>query len=558
MQPKRAFTVDTRGQSYTIGTVLIIGMALLATIGGAAAGYAFLDRAQDQAREDRATHAMAELDSEISLIALDNNAQSRSINFERTAKESIKVQSGGTIRVETINQTDGTVEEVVLDRELGVIEYQVKDSDSSVAYQGGGVWRHYGGNNSKMVSPPEIHYRGGTLTMPLVLVNSSQSVNPETDTIQVNHLSSESAFPTGSKSNPIQQGQIKIIVQSKYYQGWGEFFENRIGGEVTINDTDNKASIILEAPGDTKSVTSGLASTQSGSGVTIKGSGGKPSFVDSYNSSAGNYTETQSENGAIKATSDITLRGSATIYGDAIIPPGYTVDSKGGSEVTGNIYHEDVNTGNVDQQIRSEISEAKTTNDNDETGEIVDNKLDNSQDTWTLTAGTYYLENDLVIGNGEKLNIDTSDGPVKIAVNGDTIIKSGDVEVTSTDDNPARIYMKGDALTVKSSDVTVPDDDAPRMWIYAQSGLQAEFTSGTKFIGVVYAPDDTDGSGETIIRSQAAVYGGVVGGQATMRSGGVVHYDQSLTNEQVFEDSDFSPVTYLHISVNEVSINEDE
>lgn len=553
-----SFTTNTRGQSYTIGTVLILAMALVGTIGTAGAGFIFLEESQDQAREDRATHAMSELNSEISLVALDNNAESSSINFERTNNEEITVQPGGSIRVETLNETDGSVEDVVVNENLGVIEYQTRGSERSVAYQGGGVWRHYGQNSSTMVSPPEVHYRGGTLTMPLIVVNSEQSVNPQSSDVQVNRHAIESAFPTENRANPIEEGQIRLTVESKYYQGWGEFFENRIGGEVTIDDATQEASVTLEAPDDTEAITSGLSSTQSGSEVTIRGSGGQESFIDSYNSDEGDYETTQSENGTITATSDILLRGGAQIYGDAIVPPGNVVDARGGSEVTGEIRNEEVNTGNVDGAIRSEITTIQNTNNNDETDEIVNGQLDNSQNTWTLTAGDYYIDGDLRIGNNEKLNIDTSDGNVNIAVDGDIDVRNGDIEVIDSSDNTVRMYMKGDDLTVQSSDVTVPEDRSTRMWMYAQSGLQAEFSSGSEFIGVVYAPDDEDGSGETNIQSQATIYGAVVGGQSEMQSGGVIHYDQALAEQEVFETTDFSPVTYLHISINEVTINDTE
>lgn len=560
MQPLRSLCTDRRAQSYTIGTILIIAMASAATIATATTGFIFLGESQDLTRIEAATQSMSELDSQASIVALDDNTNSKTIKLGFSNNEDISVKNTGRIKIEAINETDGTVEQVIVDKQIGTVVYSQQGTQNTVAYQGGGVWRGYGNEATRMVSPPEIHYRGSTLTMPLMVISSpSSQTTSGVDSVTATKVSSTAKFPTNTKKNPIEEGQIRITVTSDYYRGWGEFFENRMNGGVTVTPEEKNAAIMLEPPKDSKTITNGLSSTYSGSEVTIRGGGGSASFIDSYNSTQGDYGTSQSDNGNITANGDITLRGGANIYGNAIVPNGYSVSAQGSSQITGDVYNDDVPTTDVSQRVRNQYDGIKANNDNGDTAEITGKQLDSGQTTWELGAGDYYIDGNLDIGSGETLVLNTSDGPVNLGVSGDVQSSGGTIKVRSSpsNDEAARVYMLGDKISMADATVDVPEDRSSRFWIYAQPGLDADIRSDTRFVGVIYAPGDGNSGGVINLQSHASVFGGVVGGESRMRSGASIHYDQALKQQQVFEESTIPKVTYLHVSVNTVEIAND-
>ena len=232
------FVRDRSAQTETVGVILILGLVIVSTTAVVAFGSAAIDDVQTQSELDRAENGMTLLDSRLSTVAL-GDAESQRIDLPTTSGSYTVDPDAGTIRIVHRNY-DGTNDATLVPTtSLGAIVY--RNGDRSIAYQGGGVWRANRGGAAKMVSPPEFHYRQGTLTFPLVRVEGSggatgraavtaQSTGDGTPV----YPNDSAAYPDGSDyTNPVENGTVEVIIQSEYAAGWGSYFETRTDGNVS-------------------------------------------------------------------------------------------------------------------------------------------------------------------------------------------------------------------------------------------------------------------------------------------------------------------------------------
>lgn len=144
-----------------------------------------------------------------------------------------------SVDTDELNRTLETVE-------MGKIEYE--HGDSMLAYEGGGVWRmdQGPGDGSVMISPPEFHYQGRTLTLPLFNITTERSISADRTDIEVNaDEETELVF----ERNPVSGGSIVVTVESSYYRAWGEYFDERTQGRETVYEpSENRATVELVVP----------------------------------------------------------------------------------------------------------------------------------------------------------------------------------------------------------------------------------------------------------------------------------------------------------------------
>lgn len=265
----------SRGQA-TIGYAIVIGIALIGTVTVVALGATALTDIQTSSGTGAAEQVMTQFDSRTAQVALgDSESQTVSVG---EAEGSYDVDpDAGHVRVVHANFTGDSLndgnkindsltddDQVLYNSTLGTVRY--RRGDTTVAYQSGGVWKKTGDGQGTMVSPPEFHYRGSTLTFPVVRVNQngggvqggSGSVDLRTT------LSDESTdiYPTrqdgypdvdsdgdgyvdendpgnddgdgdgGYYDNPASNGTVVVYIQSEYYQAWASYFEARTEGAV--------------------------------------------------------------------------------------------------------------------------------------------------------------------------------------------------------------------------------------------------------------------------------------------------------------------------------------
>ena len=242
----------SRAQSETIGFVLIFALVIAgAGLTVAIGGSGILDT-QSSIEYQRAENSMTLFDSRAAMVALgDSGGQTVSLGQGGGA---VSVHEGdGWLRVTHHNYTaeNPPHSEVIFNESLGKVVYE---SDSGIiAYQGGGVWQVEGDGDARMVSPPEFHYRGATLTLPAIRVNGEGSasgsvdmnvrplqqarlVYPNRTTVEDDGVGAPydetASTDYRNYTNPIRTGTVNVTVKSEYADGWESYFRQRTTGEV--------------------------------------------------------------------------------------------------------------------------------------------------------------------------------------------------------------------------------------------------------------------------------------------------------------------------------------
>ncbi|MFC7226280.1 hypothetical protein N0B31_02610 [Salinirubellus salinus] len=263
--------VPDRGQSSPVGYALVLGVVVVAVVTTVALGAAALTDAQDQSAVARAEQTMTLFDSQTSQVALGDS-------------DVHTVGLGGTQGTYSVDPTAGSMSIVQLDCDddgvdddgddtvsgtptnnltveddaylmdpvpLGRMTYTT--GSTTLAYEGGGVWRQDRRGETQMISPPEFHYRGATLTLPIILTRGSGGGSGAGTRATVTDAGEPTqVFPRGADypdrcwedgiaepfSNPVEDGSVYVQVESDYAQAWGEYFERRTEGEVTYPTDD--------------------------------------------------------------------------------------------------------------------------------------------------------------------------------------------------------------------------------------------------------------------------------------------------------------------------------
>jgi hypothetical protein len=246
-----------RAQSSPIGYILVLSLTITVAIGIVAFGAVALDDIQQDASVRQAEQSMTQFDSQAAQVAL-GDSTSKSVTLGRGDYEVDETAGTVTIRHENWDN-NGNTEELLAPTDLGAITYE--RGDTTIAYQGGGVWRQDADGDAQMISPPEFHYRKATLTYPLITVAGSDSRNGETST-RVSKLPSRDIFPNQSAtysgtsvpySNPTQNGSVLVDIESDYCTGWQSYFESRSEGAIEercAENVDDRVIVDLTVPFD--------------------------------------------------------------------------------------------------------------------------------------------------------------------------------------------------------------------------------------------------------------------------------------------------------------------
>lgn len=556
--------------------VLLLGITIVATAAILVVGASVIEDSKDLSRSDSAEQAMTQFDSRVALVGLEGSGRQRA-SLPGGSESSVEVDGdAGWMRIDIyrFNATDGstTFDYTLMNVSMGTVTYE--GGDAVVAYQGGGVWKRTSGGAS-MVSPPEFHYRGTTLTLPLVTVNGSGSVSGD---VLISKNGTVSQYPVdgnATRTNPLSSSVVSITVHSRYYRAWGQFFVERTGGNVTYDHDANTVSLLVKTPSQREEVASAVASTSSGT-MVIEGAGGS-SFTDSYNSSNGDYGATVSDNGTIVTAGGVDMAGGAEIRGNLVSGGGSVTMSGASTAVTGNVsYAGSLSQGSatiggwtapngsvgdvppVGGVIDDKLSDLQGSNDNGNVSAIdASNELTGCGSTCTLPAGRYYVD-EIDLGSGDTLELNLTDGDVVVAVAGDVSLSDATVNVSNVSGGTAEIYMDGNDLDVTNgATVEMSNETAPNLWLFGPPDTQVTVkNSGTKFVGAIYAPESNGQSGSVEVSAGGEVFGAVVGGQTTLKSGGTIHFDRALQSNQPLTSTSVVRVTYLHISVNSVNVSD--
>lgn len=245
---------DRAGQSAPVAVALLLGITLLGTGTVLVLGSGAFADARASAEHERAEQSMTVLDARAADVALGDSPSER-VRLGPSGDGSYAVdEDAGWINVTHRNATGDGGDETLYSGSLGAVTY--RDGGTTVAYQGGGVWRRQGGG-TVMASPPEFHYRTDTLTLPIISIRGSDGISGDA-TAEIADGRTERVYPNANATyngidrryvNPLQNGTVAVTVRSDYYEGWAEYFRTRTAGNVTVDHGERTATVELIAPG---------------------------------------------------------------------------------------------------------------------------------------------------------------------------------------------------------------------------------------------------------------------------------------------------------------------
>ncbi|MFB6224002.1 MAG: hypothetical protein ABEH86_10090 [Haloarcula sp.] len=568
-----------RGQSEVISVVLLLAIVILSVTVVVASGTAVIDETRDRAEIGAGERAVAAYDTDMSTVAFgQSESQTTDLGLDANDGE-MRYEDSGWLRVEVDSETSGS--EVVVNESLGAVEY--RKGETTVAAQGGGVWRS-DGDGSVMQSRPEFHYREQTLTLPLVSIDGETGLTSRIQSTRDGEPAQQYPNPPKGFSNPPDSGSVTITVQSEYYEAWGRYFEDETNAFVSYDDASKRVTVTFLVLPDRNTFDGGIIATSSTGELAVAGTG---AYVNSYNSSTGNYSQTRSANGLIKSAGDYTGKGNSLVDGD--IKAGGVATLKGSTEVNGSLkYGEnpppddskvtgDVNGGAevrsvspIDTFVERYSEDVQTTNDNDDEGNISGHQLSISGSSAELDSGRYYVHN--LTLDGESLTLNTTDGDITVVVrdyakltNGGNLTVAGDgvarlviAGENDTEVSPTGLGNKDVNLHVgkKGSAIHIAGEESSQLRVYGTRDFNATIAGSNSdkasFNGLIYAPAGTSGNGYVYIK-QGDLYGLAVTGNLTVGQSGAAHYDYGLRGKTRIQ-SPFSEIENLHVTLHRVRV----
>lgn len=579
---------DERSASEVVAMALLVGIVMLGIAAILLIGVGELSGNQEAVEVDQAERALVQFDDDASHVAT-GGTTSREVDLGlRVNRGTLDVEEeSGHITVEYFDPFDPLNGIEVMNTSMGTLVYE--SGDTSVGYQGGGVWRR-DGDGSVMVSPPEITHEGKTLTMPVVTTTKGGSVHSD---VRVTRVGSTERFPDASRddnlTNRVDDGIVQITIESRYYRAWGQYFEEHSNAEVAYPPNEEAVMVFFFGSRFNLGEEAGIIATSGPGEIRIEGSG---SYIDSYNSAEGPYSETADREGAVKSAGDIDMYGGSQIRGDAASNKEILLD--GGSEITGDACaNEGVTTDGdstvhgstdceanvpvlppLDGLVEQKTSELAADNDNDGTEFIEDRALNfGGGDEIVLPPGEYYLE-EIELEDGETVVLDAEQGDLTIAVENYVVLDEGHIEITGDDSHgDVRMYL----ASQESSGIEVPgtggepadhfyvdgdsrvrihNDSAPRFQVlaphYFTGGIRAPGCCDPQVTGIILAPTPAAGPSQFIVRD-GELFGAVVTGNLTAENNAEIHFDRAIIGQDIPFGED-SLIDYLYISENEVEV----
>jgi flagellin-like protein len=476
-----------RGVSSTIGVVLVVAFTIAVATTVAAIGSVALSGAQETAESDRAALAMTQFDSNAATVAI-GNAETSRVRVGATDAGQISVEpNAGRVQLLVVNDTGA---ETIVNESLGAVVYET--GETRTAYQGGGVWQRRA-NGSRMISPPEYHYRDQTLTFPIVRVTDGGTTKSTGDALVVRKNGSDALFPTASRGNPLSEGHVVVEITSEYHRGWKQFFETRMDGEVRHDPANGTVAVNLTVP-VTETFDNAVAATAK--------------------------------------TGDPIDESSTSPHGGFDSPKVTGVDRPSASSKVDERITDCMSSGCAD--LSSEASDGALENGTYyENGDVTIDET--SYDT---SAGDI----DVVV-----------DGDLEFAGSGGP---PGTPHHTISGDGRVTFYVKGDVSLSGNTAVNTGGDAEDLLVLVHSDAGDVTTASGTpQFTGLIYAPNASltiNGGGSPWNDN---IVGAVVVRDATANGNGNVEYEVPVGFEMEFET--VTDITYLHVGENRIDVTAD-
>jgi Mg-chelatase subunit ChlD len=226
---------DERGASEVLGTVLLVSLVLTAALITLSLGREALGEAQSQNDIEQSQTVLQDVDAELTTLTRSEDSTSIEVNFGETNPKQYRLVDRGHLNL-TVNDRD----DCSVSLPLNSLRYGDEDG-STVAYQGGGVWRSDGPDGSGMITRPSVTYRAGTIDVSII--NVSGTVDQAPNLVEHNLPKSDTRskligqeLTAGSCTRP---DNVTLTVQSDFHAAWNNYLESEFGVDATV-DGDNR------------------------------------------------------------------------------------------------------------------------------------------------------------------------------------------------------------------------------------------------------------------------------------------------------------------------------
>ena len=527
---------DGRGQSSPIALVLVFGLVVGASTVVLLVGGLAINDTQGQLDVASAEKAMTKLDSQASLVAL-GQSRTQTVALGSTGSNNYQVtDSGGRMTVSYTNASDGDVT-TLMDTDMGAINYE-GEGGAQVVYQGGGVWRADGNGNTTMVSPPEFHYREGTLTLPLVTVSNDATISGDA---VIKQEQTTRAYPNDALSNPLTGGTITITIESQYHEGWYRYLNSRTQGTVDHDPANQRVEMTLTVPIETEFENS--VATVAEDGIV-----NETAFEEPY------------EEGVTAPVPDSRI--DAKIDGCA---------TGGCTELSSKVQKETLTAGTYNASESTTFQDVTYDTDGGDIDVIVNGDVNFKKSNDIIGSGnvTFYVKGDVTTQGKARVNTDGDPDDLLIMVHsaGDSVAASkGTPQLT------ALVYAPGSDFVIsgggscgrsQSDENSIVAPDAAVIGSSATVGQPSRRPTGrtanTAGEPVTRDPDDNPGGGPSDnpgggSSCEANVVGSIVADTADGGGNGDVNHAGSITRSLDFTTA--SAITYLHVSENRITVTD--
>lgn len=260
--------------SAVVGVMIILALTITSTSVILLYSAPSMKNMQDMANAQRAEQAFTVFDSRTSKVALGESPSqttsfsimdgSVSVNGDASAYQNSQIVVVCTqLSEETWYTTfmnnrlkwnswkphESQPNMTVFNASMGSITYT--QGDRIIGYEGGGVWSKYPTGKAIMISPPEFHYNGETLTLPIMKIEGNEVFSGRTDVAVT--VSSDNMpvvlYPdpnSTKKVNPLSSDKVLIYIKSEFYTAWADYANSLTYASATTDDANQTAIVELE------------------------------------------------------------------------------------------------------------------------------------------------------------------------------------------------------------------------------------------------------------------------------------------------------------------------
>lgn len=557
---------DNRADAEVVGHVIVLGITILGVGMITLYGIPAISSLQDMANLKNAEQAFTVLDSRASRSAL-GEAPRQITDFALGGGYISIIPNSSSdpsyILIE-IRNSSSLISSVSIP--MGKIVYKLGDRE--VAYEGGGVWSKYP-SASIMLSPPEFHYNGETLTLPVVNITGNSSMGGK-GTVALNIEKKGNPlliYPNATNNNPIPENAtyVNITINSTYYDAWASYFRSIPLTNIYSDPIKKNVTVKLQNPPKTTNILYGILASEE---ISLENS----AKIDSYNSSGvNNYSQTRSGNGSIRANNKINLNNPQVIVNGSAFSGGNIIGSRMAT-ITKDAYSspfpnvivggtkypavDKISVQSATELVNSKINDTKALHLNDmdclsgaDKHNLDENKFTSSK--CTISAGNYYITR-VELDDNVDLIFDTNSGPVNMAVESDDITISNNANITVIGNYPVKLYLSlSPSKELEIKDVKINNnsrDNSTLFQVTVSGGKKISFKSAD-FCGYVYAPDAA-----IEVDTYTKVYGALVGKTFKIKNAQNIHFDEALKNIDTGV-GETTTIMYLYITRNDLGVS---